>query len=93
MEEARQRQAVVGGTDEATEALCTLYLYCFTLFLWQYFSLPLFFSFFLQLHTSTYTPTVSAAPASAEHSHKRRGHTVPCSQLSLYSLQKKHVQS
>lgn len=61
MEEARQRQAVVGGTDEAAEALCTLYLYYFTLFLWQYFSFmissPFFFSFFfaaahIHLHTN-----------------------------------------
>lgn len=34
MEEAGPRQGVVGGTDKATEALCTLYLYCFALFLW-----------------------------------------------------------
>lgn len=65
MEEARQRQAVVGGTDEAAEALCTLYLYSFTLFLWQYFSFMIsspFFSFFFCSCTHPPTHQRSAQP-------------------------------
>lgn len=61
MEEARQRQGVVGGTDKAAEALCTLYLYWSALFLWRYFSFmissPFFLLFFfaaahIHLHTN-----------------------------------------
>lgn len=67
MEGARQRRGVVGGTGGAAEAVCTLYLYCFALFLWRYFSFMIsspFFFFFLQLHTSTYTPTVGTFQSS-----------------------------
>lgn len=89
MEGARQRRGVVGGTGGAGEAVCTLYLYWFALFLWRYFSFMIsspFFSFFFC--SCTHPPThqrsapFRAAPASAERSHKRGGHTAPRSQLS-----------
>lgn len=100
MEGARQRRGVVGGTGGAAEAVCTLYLYCFALFLWRYFSFMIsspFFSFFFC--SCTHPPThqrsapFRAAPASTERSHKRGGHTAPRSQLSFRSLQKRRVQS
>lgn len=59
MEGARQRRGVVGGTGGAAEAVCTLYLYCFALFLWRYFSFmissPFFSLFFAAAHIHLHT--------------------------------------